>query len=76
MPSPEAGRRGGERERARRRLQPGGHHRDDHAGDDHAGDRHDDSYIDDFALMMLVVLLSMPLLLLVRRQRVTPTASA
>ena len=34
------------------------------------------AYIDDYALMMLVVLLSMPLLLLVRHQRAAPAASA
>jgi DHA2 family multidrug resistance protein len=33
------------------------------------------AYIDDFALMMLVVLLSMPLLLMVRRPRPTPAAA-
>jgi DHA2 family multidrug resistance protein len=32
------------------------------------------AYIDDFALMMLVVLLSMPFLLTVRSPRATPSA--
>lgn len=34
------------------------------------------AYIDDYALMMLVVLVSMPLLLLVRRPRPAPAAPA